>query len=388
MTLVPVTTTSGTGNVGAGNAATFMDYTRRLHPIPDYNAQVRATMVSSATLGADGSGWDTMLNEVTAQRTADGSSRYYFGVAHVAYSSGVAGLGWIGYPVATGWDYLPSASWVLAHEIGHNWNYFHTLCSGGEGSPDPGYPYAGGIIGVYGYDLWASSLKDKNTYKDVMSYCNPQWISDYTYKKILDFREASPIGLRGPADHGAVPEPCLLVWGLRRTGEFLLEPSFHLTTRPSPPVPGPYRAEGLDELRQVLWSQEFGLLRSTHPTDPTSAGFCFAVPMPAATLERIVTLRITRDGVELARRDAATPRLGPDRSRSAIGFSVTRRGGSTFEVEWDPSRAPVVMVRDLERDECVGFARLGKARLASVSGRLEFLFSDGVQTQALIWPEE
>jgi hypothetical protein len=388
MTLVPVTTTSGTGNVNAGNAASFMDYTRRLQPIPDYDALVRATMSSTATLGADGTGWDTMLNEVTARRTADGSSRYYFGVVHVAYVSGVAGLGWIGYPVATGWDYLPSGSWVMAHEIGHNWDYGHTACTGGEDGPDLGYPYPGGIIGVYGYDLWSSAQKDKTANKDVMSYCSPQWISDYTYKKILTFREGSPIGLREDARDKASQEPCLLVWGLRRNGELLLEPSFLITTRPSIPIPGPYRVEGLDVSGQRLWFQDFDLMRSTHPSDPTSAGFCFAVPMPVALLDRIQALRILRGGEELVRRGSAGPLPGQAYRQTPAEISISRVGEDAVDLTWSPSRAPVVMVRDLERDECIGFARNGYGRLSTSSRRLELLFSDGIHTRVQAWPRD
>jgi hypothetical protein len=388
MTLVPVTTPSGTGNVNAGNAASFMDYTRRLQPIPGYDAQVRAPMNSSATLSSDGTGWDLMLNEVTALRTADGSSRYYFGIAHVSYSSGVAGMGWLGYPVATGWDYLPSASTVMAHEIGHNWNYGHTRCTGSEAGPDPGYPYAGGIIGVYGYDLWGASLKDKTTYKDLMSYCSPQWISDYTYKKILTFRESSPIGLFKLDDDVLPKQPCLLVWGLRRDGEVILEPAFLITARPSLPAPGPYRVEGLDGAGRRLWSQSFDLMPSTHPSDPTSAGFCFAVPVSQETLDQIVSLRILDGGVELVRRASTEPSPGKSLRLAPGEVSLARAGNGAVDLVWDATRASLVMIRDLERDECIGFARGGESRLVTLSGHLELLFSDGVHTRFMDWPED
>lgn len=453
MTLVPVTTTSGTGNVHAGNAATFLDQTRRMHPIPEYDDQVGAVLASTATLGADGSGWDLMLTEVTARRVADGSSRHYFGVAHVNYTSGVAGIGWIGYPVATGWDHLPSASGILAHEIGHNWDCRHVLCLGGEADPDPGYPYAGGGIGVYGYDLWGSALKSPSTYKDVMSYCNPVWISDYMYKQILGYRESSPFGLRGwgmaagsgvgsrgsgvgsrgsgigsrgsgignhgggdwsgagnawPGAGGAAPEePCLLVWGLQRDGRLRLEPSFHITARPSAPSGGPYRVEGVDATGRVVWTQSFDLLRTTHPTDPTSAGFCFAAPMAASLLEEITALRVMRGGAELARREAtaggggpggtSAPRAGGPANvadpgapyaRSPIPVSATRRGGNAIELRWDAARSPVAMVRDRADGRCLGFARGGRASVTAANSGLELLFSDGVHTRVERWPAE
>ncbi len=384
MTLVPVTTGAGTGNVTGGNAASFMDYTRRVQPIPDYTVQVRAAMNSAAAPASNGDGWITVLNEVTAQRTADGSSRHYYGVLKVAYGSGVAGLGWIGYPVAIGWDYLPSGSWTMAHEIGHNWNYGHTACTGGESGPDPGYPYGGGIIGAYGYDLWTSTQKDKTTTKDLMSYCSPQWISDYTYKKILTYRVSIPTALRGLMEIRAAEEPCLLIWGTEKNGAIALEPGFLISTRPQAPIPGPYRAQGLDDSGRVLWSQDFGLMETSHPTDP-AAGFCFAVPMSAELLDRTSALRVVRGGQEIVRRVAAKPSATRSFRQTPAVMSMTRAGANGVDFNWDASSAPVVMVRDLDRDEVIGFARGGAMRLSTTSRRLELLFSDGVHTRTQQW---
>lgn len=393
VTMVPVQTGAGTGNVTAGNAGSFLDYTRRMHPMPDYNAQVHATMVSSATLQSNGTGWDTALNEVTALRTADGSSRYYYGAVHVTYSSGVAGLGWIGYPAAIGWDYLPSGSWVMAHELGHNWNRHHVSCSGGESGTDPAYPYAGGAIGVYGYDLWSSVQKDKTTYKDIMSYCGNQWVSDYTYENILSYRASSGYGFQGPGsmaftgDHGAPKETCLLVWGLRRDGQFLLEPSFQVTTRPATPEPGPCRVEGLSANGATLWSQSFELMLPTHLPDPTAAGFCFAVPVSATLIAETQTIRILESGVEVARRTATKPALLPSFAHAAASASIVR-SGNEIQLAWDEEAAPVVLVRDVDGQRCLGFARDGFLRIPTDAARLELLFSDGVHTTQRTWSGE
>jgi len=381
MTLVPVHNSVGTGGVTGGNASSYMDYTRRMHPMPDYNAQVHATMNTNTTLQSNGTGWDTVLDEVTAQRTTDGSSRYYYGVVKVSYGSGVAGLGWIGYPVAIGWDYLPSASLVMAHELGHNWARYHVACSGGESGTDGAYPYGGGIIGAYGYDLWASTQKDKTTYKDVMSYCSNQWVSDYTYKAVMNYRESSGIGFQAQGSENGAPEPCLLVWGLRRNGQILLEPSFHVNTRPSIPEPGPFRVEGLDANGTPVWSQSFDLMEITHMPDPTAAGFCFAAPMSAELNDQIVTLRVVEWGQERARHDA--PKLG---FRQSAVQSTLARAGDGIDFAWDASASPVVMIRDLDHGTCLGFARGGSKRIETDASRIELRYSDGVHTRVQVWP--
>jgi hypothetical protein len=376
MTLVPVDGPVGTGNVTVGNAASFMDHTRRMHPIPDYDVTVRAALSSETPLENDGDGWETVLNEVTLQRTIDGSSRYYYGVVKVNYGSGVAGLGWIGYPVAIGWDYLPSGDWVLAHEVGHNFERYHTACSG-EGGTDPGYPYAGGAIGAYGSDLWTSTQLDKNTTKDIMSYCGPQWISEYTYKGVLSYREDSPY------DRPAPPEACLLVWGTRRGGAVQLEPSFHLTTRPALPAPGPFRVEGLDESGAVIWSRSFAMMDITHLPEADAAGFNFAVPMAESLLDRIATLRIVENGHEKARRDSPTE-SGP-RFRQTRAPGRVERLESALELSWDAAASPVVVARDLDSGECLGVFRGGSARIADGSRRIALHYSDGVHTRVETW---
>ncbi|MCA9758116.1 MAG: putative Ig domain-containing protein [Candidatus Eisenbacteria bacterium] len=383
MTLVPVSAPLGTGGVNSGNAATFMDYTRRIQPIPDYDVTVRASLSSSTTLLSNGGGWETMLNEVTVQRTADASSDYYYGVVHVNYSSGVAGLGWVGYPVAIGWDYLPSGSWVLAHEIGHNFDRIHTACSGESGT-DPDYPYSSGYIGVYGYDLWASTQKDKNSYRDIMSYCNPQWTSDYTYEAVLSYRETSPYD-RPAAARGGSEEPCLLVWGTRRDGVVKMEPSLQLTTRPVYPEPGEYRVEGLDASGAVVWSQSFEMMAITHMPEPDAAGFNFAVPMSQDLLDQIVTLRVMEGSTEKAKHETQSASQGQLFRQMTTPAELTPRADGTLDVSWDASRAPIVMVWDLDRDECVGIGRNGFTQVSVSDRRYELRFSDGVHTRIETW---
>jgi hypothetical protein len=65
----------------------------------------------------------------------------------------------------------------------------HSPC-GGASSPDPRYPYAGGGIGVQGYDLVNKQFVSASMGKDVMGYCEPEWISDYTYQALLERMQA------------------------------------------------------------------------------------------------------------------------------------------------------------------------------------------------------
>ena len=50
---------------------------------------------------------------------------------------------------------------------------------------DPGYPHPNGQIGSWGYDLIQRRVFPPQT-PDIMGYCTPQWISDYTFGALLE----------------------------------------------------------------------------------------------------------------------------------------------------------------------------------------------------------
>ena len=73
---------------------------------------------------------------------------------------------------------------TLIHEIGHVWGLPHAPCAG-EDNPDPNFPYAGGTIGVDGWDNRTGAFVPAD-HQDMMTYCYPRWISDYNYTKLVD----------------------------------------------------------------------------------------------------------------------------------------------------------------------------------------------------------
>ena len=83
--------------------------------------------------------------------------------------------------------------WYTGHELAHTWGRSHVACRGNEGGPDPNYPMAeSGSIGrrngqneYWGFDIYLRGpAVYPPTWKDVMTYCNNQWISAYTYEGI------------------------------------------------------------------------------------------------------------------------------------------------------------------------------------------------------------
>jgi hypothetical protein len=375
------------GNVTTGNAASFLKITQDMHPIDTFNTVVHApyTTTTLDTLQDDNgnSAWTTILSEIDMLQTSEGTSRYYYGVAKVSYTSGVAGVAYVSTPLqperaALGWDWLTnnSGSIVAAHELGHNWARRHAPC-GGPSLLDPNYPRADGSTGGYGYDMSTGLLKPP-TSSDIMGYCNPKWISEYTYSAVLDYLSpAGPLVQRGSVSMAV--QPCLVVWGHIRNGELALEPAFQVDTRPSLPTQaGPYSLEGRASDGSPVFSLSFA------PSEIADApgnqqNFVFAVPMPAARASRLASLHLSGRGrpailAAAAAVSGAQPAMRPDT------VEVRRLGAGNVGLRWDARAHPMIMVRDIETGEVLSLARGGDAELSTIKGQVDLVISDGVKS--------
>jgi hypothetical protein len=385
VTLVPIYQLANglVGNVSDPNA--FLALTRAMHPIDGVNVVVRQALQTSTELQDDGTGWGTVLSELNAVRVESGSqsSRYWYGVAKVPYTSGVAGIAYVSkgsaQRTAMGWDYLPSGGEVAAHELGHNWGRDHAPC-GGPTQLDPQYPHPDGSTGAYGLDV-ASQILKQPTLSDVMGYCDPKWIGDYTYTAVLNYLSpSSPVVMS--ASVSETIQPALLVWGHIRDGQIVLEPAFQVTTRPSlPSGPGPYTIEGRSEDGLTLFRLSF--TPEEVADDPGhQKNFAFAVPLPSATIARVSTLRLSGPAGQAVLSAPAAGAAGAQLSTGARPDSVqVRRVIGGVRLRWNARAHPVIMVRDPETGEVLSFARGGDVRLATHKDEVELLLSDGVRSR-------
>jgi hypothetical protein len=365
------------GNVTNANKNDFLDATMRLHPLARYDVDLRAPYTTNApAVDADNANgaWTRILNQVDAVRTADGNSRNYFGVINADYSSGVAGIGYIRGRTAVGWD-KNGADYVAAHEWGHNWGREHAPC-GGAGSPDASYPYAGGIIGVYGFDVQAQSLKPP-TSTDLMGYCNNEWISDYTYEGVLSYRAGA--AQADVAAFAQAMQPCLLVWGRVVDGHPVLEPAFEVVTRPSlPERPGDFSVEG----SAVDGSSLFRLSFSPQEVADDPRGdrhFAFAVPLQPdrASLLNVIRLSVPGRPAVSVRAAGQAPTGAP--SAASLDVRAVRAGAGRVSFTWDAAAHPMVMVRDPSTGQVLSFAEGGRVDIATDRTDLEVQLSNGVR---------
>ncbi|MCP4674896.1 MAG: hypothetical protein GY854_05180 [Deltaproteobacteria bacterium] len=169
------------------------------YPVDEIEITVGEELEWNQNIASTGVGWNQLLSKIQKLRTERGADKkeYYYGIFAPAKSL----MGFCGMGCVAGLSNLvpgPAAAWARAsiglgftggesagtmiHEVGHAHGRKHAPCKVTDA--DPKYPHAGGIIGVWGYDLNTKKLKAEKV-KDFMSYCKPTWVSDYTYNALF-----------------------------------------------------------------------------------------------------------------------------------------------------------------------------------------------------------
>jgi hypothetical protein len=218
----------------------FRSRFQAMYPVSSVEIEVGDVMDYNQSISPwDAYSWSYLLSALGQQRGALGAdnNQYLYGVFNSAdtfgefcgggcilglselamSSSDIAGRASIG----VGFPGAATAE-TMVHEVGHAHGRQHSPCGGAAGA-DPGYPYSQAGIGTWGYDAASSSLLDPDTYKDLMGYCEPYWISDYNFdimaKRVREVNESYQLSnpeamptWRAIWDHPGGP----LVWGEQR----------------------------------------------------------------------------------------------------------------------------------------------------------------------------
>ncbi|EYF06051.1 M66 family metalloprotease [Chondromyces apiculatus] len=178
----------------------YQDYFYAMYPVTSVDVVLHEPMPWSGAISPNGGGWGEVLDGLASYRQQEGApdTTYYYGIFNPLPDVGqfcgggcVAGLGFLPSPgdtygrVAVGLGYPENNLDIetAVHEIGHAHGRPHSPC-GGAGDPDPAFPYADGGIGTWGYNIVSKQLYDPTSFTDLMGYCVPIWISDYSFRQI------------------------------------------------------------------------------------------------------------------------------------------------------------------------------------------------------------
>ncbi len=345
--IVPINyTCTATGKVyPAVTADLVSDWLRRGYPVSAVNVSIRAPIAFAGDLSQPDD-WGRLLDRVTSLKQTDRApdGQVYYGLIPTTNPAGdscptaYGGLGWVGLRAAIGLAYDPTLWYaadatgeIAAHEIGHNFGRWHVDC-GNPGGIDTRYPYREGSIGQFGFDLtrmriWTPGAPDLA--KDLMSYCGPKWLSDYTYKALYADQRA-----HGAAGAGAGAGDCLLVRAtLGGEASTQLLPAYVINSWP----------EGLtsssDYVLAVLG--EAGEVIARYPVLVAEASelgirhraIYARVPLPSRPAAALQLLR--------AGRPVATRPLVSSEKAQALGVSV--RTDTGIVVHWAGASAPALV---------------------------------------------
>jgi Leucine-rich repeat (LRR) protein/uncharacterized protein YjdB len=288
LTIVPVVTRGGSNaNVREwiqDSDAAPVEFMRAVLPVGELDLTVREPLtIASRPDASSGAEWIVILEDIELLRKAEGGRGYWYGVVNRDGDEGIRGIALVEGRVALG---VPDAE-VFAHELGHSMSLMHSPC-GNPWQVDPDYPYSDGSIGVLGYDVRSAKLVDPATH-DLMSYCHPQWISDYNFRKALEYRIQAEAPSRALAAREAPRGSRLLLRGhVSAEGELHLDPAFVLDAPAQPPSgSGPYRVAGFSGDGARAFALDFDM----EMVSEGGGSFLFLVPFAEeriASLERIV----------------------------------------------------------------------------------------------------
>jgi len=363
VTVVPVNyvcTSGGSGSTLPNPPYSYLtDFTYRTYPVPSVSSSVHAAMTyygpcTSSVPDPEYADWDAMLSQVTGIWQSEGRpDSYYYALVHVYCSGGcISGIGWIGYSkAAVGFDGFGAshsgASETHAHEVGHNHGRRHAPGCGASGT-DPSFPYTSGGVGYignsanpnYGFDISTQTIYPYATNIDFMSYCDPVWISDYTYEAIRAYNLSYSVrdSALSESDRSFLVSGSIDAASDRAT----IEPLFVLDIPAQLPEPGKYTIELLDAEGRNLAAYPFnpGQAIADRWRDGVAfewAGFHMTLPYA----EDVASVRVRRGSVILGTLESTgkrAPTLG-------AGVNALGADGHSVRVEWSGSSDLRYLVR-------------------------------------------
>jgi hypothetical protein len=291
-------------------------------------------------------------------------------------------IGWDGGGLAPG-DY--SYHSTLAHEIGHNLGRQHAPCGGGA-NLDPEYRHPNGKLGAAGYDVATGTPLDPNVWSDIMSYCPPRWVSDYTFGAILDARRNEPVVL-GLADPGALQDSLVVSGSLNGDGSATLDPAFEIQQEPDAPK-GDCTLVCRDAADQILLEFPFTpAVVEDLPQAKERRTFALVLPMTPEMKTRLASLAVVAGGKVLAERRPSQGRAllaAPGAATAATPLPrdpvATLWRPGVVQLTWDASAHPKVVVKDAASGAIIGIGEDGALELVTEARELDLLLSDGVRS--------
>ncbi len=369
---------------------------------PVHNVQITMRTPHNFTGNLQGAAsWITLLNQMFALKTGDGYSPnspvFYYGFVPINngstqwFTSGIAGIGWVSPPneaqresVGLNLGQNDNTGILAGHEFGHNMGRRHAPC-GNPGGLDPGYPYTGGSIGQFGYDVGVNALRNPANYRDVMSYCSPEWVSDYTHNALYQ----DQVSKGNWPDQADTPSSQLLIRAsLDQTGLVEMRPIYHLTTSGDtrPLSATMYQVRLLDEAGRTIATHPIALREAEEPGILVRS-FNGVVPLPAEPVAAIQIVSLAGESPHILAEQSLTTR-----SLAARAETNLTETADSLHLTWHETDRPAIIrytANDgatwttLAVDHLGGALTVDKQWLDGENGRFEIILANGTNANVL-----
>jgi hypothetical protein len=300
----------------ATDIASFMPVVRKLYPNAEVNLLYRpgTTLYPTAIPPVGNLGLAVIANSVFARRvsaSAVGDDDIWYGIIRSSHAPESGGFAYpftrasvgVAHPLTDTTIRWTEGAFLLAHEMGHNLGLKHAPCgdpAGVDGDwPNGTNPNA--ELAEVGFDVALRKvLRPVIDPVDLMSYCEPVWVTVYTYNSLISkFRVSPKAGNSDP-----VPRTEGQFWQISGTisnGALTLFPVFELQTSASTASStGSHRIEVRDASESVLFTRFFNPESAEFKDLTTPPFFSELVPVGTSSASILV---FDSGGAQLKRLD-------------------------------------------------------------------------------------
>ncbi|MCH9693202.1 MAG: hypothetical protein K0U72_01725 [Gammaproteobacteria bacterium] len=353
------------------DAMSYLKDTLETLPVGNIEADVR----SAPLVVTDGVGNPCdVLDDVDILREADGnngSGIFYYAIIQRGPGGGIVGCaytpGYVGAGLSASDRGIDDTRETTAHELGHNFSLPHAPCGGPRG-PDPNFPYSDGSIGVWGHNVFTGdSFSPAGRVKDLMTYCNPVWISDYNFDKIIRRRLSTDARVQRPS----AASRSLMVRGSIENGQVRIETVIEIEQPPSVPQPGQYELVVYDQSGGEPMRVSFDAKELDHSTVQH-----FLVRVPVAD-NLLTMLQVEKRGQLMAERRASS--RGSASAKPGV-TEATLESDGRVRLVWDKTAYQTAIIRAGVGGDVVAIDRSGTVVFRSASDVISVTLSDGLNS--------